>query len=218
MRRIWNTFRLEFYTAKSVYPLLLVGLVIAGLLGIVRKPYVAALPIMVFAMFFGGTIWSIHERNHSDKLFGVLPLRRNDVVIGRYMYGLAMGLFNLILGTIAIYVMWKATSADMTVFTYLAALSAGWLFYCLAVSISYPIYTRLSFSQAYIFTMLPFMILVIVCVYVLFKGNLEAVKQAFNYIIIHPVIMGCSAFGIGLLLLIVSCIISMQLYRTKELS
>lgn len=218
LHRVFSTFRLEFYAAKTVYPLMIFEVVLAGVLGLVRRPEVAALPFLVLATFFGGTIFSIHERNHSDKLFGVLPLRRTDVVLGRYMYGLGMGLFNLGLAALAIVVLWHTTATDMTAFRFLAAMSGGWVFYCLAVSISYPIYFRLDFSRAYIFTMLPFMVLVVGTVFVVFKGHVQSLLNAADYLSNHAGIMGGLAFSLGLVLLAISATVAVQLYRTKELA
>jgi len=218
VHRVFCMFRLEFNAAKSVYPLMIFEVVLAGVLGMVRRPEVAALPFLVLATFFGGTIFSIHERSHSDKLFGVLPVRRSEVVIGRYMYGLGMGLFNLALAAVAIVILWHTTASDMTAFRFLAALSGGWLFYCLAVSISYPIYFRLDFSRAYIFTMLPFMVLVVATVFVVFKGHLSTLVDAANYLSAHAAIMGWLALATGLVLLLISGVIATQLYRTKELN
>jgi len=221
MNRIWNTFRLEFYTARSILPLLAVGVVIGCLLGIIRRPEITALPVLVIGMFAGGTIYQIHERNHSGKLFGTLPLKRSDVVLGRYMYGLMMGLFSLLVGGVLIAI-FSLTAKNITPpvspFFIVSGLAGGWLFYWLAVSISYPLFIRLEFSKAYMFTMVPYMILIIITVYVIFKLKLAPLMSAFNYLQSHVVAWGVIAFCGGLAMMMISCAISLALYRTKELS
>jgi len=227
MTRIWNAFKLEFMTAKSVYPLLVVGVIVGILLGLLRRPEVVGLPAMVIGMFGGGTIYQIHSRNHSDKLFGTLPVRRRDVVIGRYLYGFGMALFNMAVGVVLMLLFWKVIHANVlaegaptnvTSFTIVSGMIAGWIFYTLAMSISYPLYIRIDYSKAYIFTMLPFMLLIIICVFVIFKVQPTTLMSWFNYLSTHVLIWGICGFGTGLLLIIISCIVSIQLFRTKELA
>jgi len=222
MNRIWNTFRLEFFTAKSILPLLTVGVIIGCLLGIIRRPEITALPVLVIGMFAGGTIYQIHERNHSGKLFGTLPLKRRDVVLGRYMYGLMMGLFSLIVGGILITIftltMGKGLTPPVSPFLIVSGLAGGWLFYWLAVSISYPLFIRLEFSKAYMFTMVPYMILIIITVYVIFKLKLAPLMNAFNFLQNHVVAWAFIGFGGGLLMMLISLSISLPLYQTKELT
>ena len=222
MNRVINTFRLEFFTARSILPLLTVGVIIGCLLGIVRRPEVTALPVMVIGMFAGGTIFQIHERNHSGKLFGTLPVKRSDVVLGRYLYGLMMALFTLAVGAVLIIVFWKTTGAGIqppvTPFYIVSGLVGGWLFYHFAVSISYPLFIRLEFSKAYMFTMVPYMMLIIVTVYMIFKVHLAPLMSAFNYLQNHVVAWAFIGFGGGLALMAISCAISLLLYRNKELS
>ena len=221
MNRIFNTFRLEFYTAKSILPLLSVGVIIGCLLGIIRRPEITALPVMVIGMFAGGTIFQVHERNHSGRLFGTLPVRRTDVVLGRYMYGLLMGLFTGVVGGLLILIFTKLEGGNLqpavTPFYIVSGLAGGWLFYCLAVSISYPLFIRLDFSKAYMFTMVPYMVLIIVTVYVIFKVHLGPLMTAFGYLQDHVVVWALIALFAGLAMLAISCAISLVLYETKEL-
>ena len=221
MNRIWNTFRLEFFTARSILPLLSVGVIIGCLLGIIRRPEITALPVLVIGMFAGGTIYQIHERNHSGKLFGTLPLKRRDVVLGRYMYGLMMGLFSLTVGgiLITIFTLTVGKNADPPVspFFIVSGLAGGWLFYWLAVSISYPLFIRLEFSKAYMFTMVPYMVVIIITVYMIFKLKLAPLMSAFNFLQSHVVAWGFIGFGGGLLMMLISLAISLPLYQTKEL-
>jgi len=222
MNRVINTFRLEFYTARSILPLLTVGVVIGCLLGIVRRPEVTVLPIMVIGMFAGGTIFQIHERNHSGKLFGTLPVKRSDVVLGRYMYGLMMALISLTIGVILVLIFSATTGASatppVTAFYIVSGLVGGWLFYWFAVSVSYPLFIRLEFSKAYMFTMVPYMILIIVSVYLIFKVHLAPLMKAFDYLQNHVVMWAVIGFGGGLVMMAISCAISLALYKTKELS
>lgn len=46
---------------------------------------------MVFAVTSCGTVFSTHEKSRSDKLYGILPLKKSEMIIGRYLYALIIG-------------------------------------------------------------------------------------------------------------------------------
>lgn len=56
---------------------------------------------MCFIAMTTGYTFSITEKNSMDRLFGILPVRKSELVIGRYVFVLAMGLLSLILSLIA---------------------------------------------------------------------------------------------------------------------
>ena len=47
---------------------------------------------MCFIAMTTGYTFSITEKNSMDRLFGILPVRKSELVIGRYVFVLAMGL------------------------------------------------------------------------------------------------------------------------------
>ena len=56
---------------------------------------------MCFIAMTTGYTFSITEKNSMDRLFGILPVRKSELVIGRYVFVLAMGLLSLIISLIA---------------------------------------------------------------------------------------------------------------------
>jgi hypothetical protein len=216
--RTFAAYRLELWTARSVYPFMIVTLAVSCLVGgLNRRPEITGAVLMAFAMFLGGTIFQIHERNHSGKLYGFLPLRRREVVVGRYFYGLTVGLVNIVVAIVAVAVMNKVTGAAMSSLAFLVTLTAAWLFYCLAVSVSYPIYFAIDFSKAYIFTMLPFMVVMVAVIYIVRRGAASTVADAESFLDTHRTLLVLGGFGAGLVLLVVSSLISVALYQRREL-
>ena len=53
-----------------------------------------------FAMYFiammTGYSFTISEKNSMERLYGILPVRKSEIVIGRYIYIIIMGLIALI--------------------------------------------------------------------------------------------------------------------------
>lgn len=47
-----------------------------------------------------GYTFSITEKNSMERLFGILPVRKSELVIGRYVFVLALGAMALVLSII----------------------------------------------------------------------------------------------------------------------
>ena len=219
MARTLDAFRLDVWTARSVYPIMLLTLVISCVIGLLtRRPEVSGFVIMVFAMFLGGTIFQIHEKNQSAKLYGFVPLRRREVVTARYLFALVVGLVNLVVASGAAAALNKVIHADMTTANYLMTLAGAWLFYCFAVCVTYPIYFSIGFSKAYMFTMVPFMIVMVAIVIFLRRGGLRTLQGWASFLGDHRIVTTFGGLGVGLVLLVASAVVATTLYQRKELA
>ena len=86
MNRILNATKLDFMAGKSTLRLTALLLLFAIVIGALSKgPIYTMLFTMVFAVTSCGSIFPPHERSHSDKLYGILPLKKVEMIIGRYL-------------------------------------------------------------------------------------------------------------------------------------
>ncbi len=51
-----------------------------------------------------GLYFLLYEKNNLTQLYGILPLRKKEVVIGRYLYALAFGIVNGFAASILAYI------------------------------------------------------------------------------------------------------------------
>ena len=78
---------------------------------------------MCFIAMTTGYTFSITEKNSMDRLFGILPVRKSELVIGRYVFVLAMGLLSLIISLIAQPLVLKVLGETVGVFDIVTAAS-----------------------------------------------------------------------------------------------
>ncbi len=217
MSNIQNVVRLDFYTVKSIYRMTLITYFISILLGAVTQPIIPIFLIMVFGVFYSGMVFSIYEKNHLDKLYGILPLRKSDVVIGRYLYCFLFGITQAILAGIISYVISRATEIVPDNFAITATLSLSFIYFCFATGVAFPIYFKFGFSKAYIFTMVPMYLIFIGGVFLSRKPNaLNSFKNILLYFSAHQVLLLLSGIAIGLILFGISGIISLGIYKNYE--
>ncbi|GFP76638.1 ABC-2 transporter permease [Clostridium fungisolvens] len=219
MNRIINALKLDFFAGKSTLQLTAILLIPATLIGMISKgPIYTMIFTMVFAVTSSGTIFSIHEKNHSDKLYGILPLKKSEMIIARYLFALIIGTVYAVISGILGLVMSQVMDTRLDSFTFWSTLMLAFIYFCFAASISYPIYLKFSFAKAYIFTMLPMYVIAVVILFMTKKTNfISDLDKVIRFFTDNPALIPIFGILIGLLLLTISGVIANLIYTRKEL-
>jgi ABC-2 type transport system permease protein len=173
---------------------------------------------MVFAVTSSGTVFSIHEKNHSDKLYGILPLKKSEMIIGRYLFALIIGVVYSVISGILGIIMSRIMNAHLDSFTFWSTLMLAFIYFCFASGISYPIYLKFSFAKAYVFTMMPMYVIAVLMLFLTKKTNfISNLNKIIRFFTDNPVLIPIFGILIGLILLTVSALIANLIYTRKEI-
>jgi ABC-type transport system involved in cytochrome c biogenesis permease subunit len=219
MNRILNATKLDFFAGKSALKLtailLLFGIVIGA---VAHGPIYTMLFTMVFAVTSCATVFPTHERSHSDKLFGILPLKKSEMIMGRYLYALIIGAVYAVFAGILGFVMSRIMNVSLDSFTFWATLMLAFIYFSFAVGVSYPIYLKFSFAKAYVFTMLPMYIIAVLILVLTKKTNfISNLGQVMRFFTDNQALIPIFGILIGLILLAVSALIANLIYTRKEI-
>lgn len=219
MNRLYNAIKLDLYTAKASLPTFAIAIIAVIFIGAATKqPSVITAIAMMFATALGSTIFQINEKNNLDKLYGVLPLKKLERVLARYLYALIVGICCAAFMMIAALILYRALNITMETLPFLAVSGFSFAYYCFAVGVSYPIFTRFSFSKAYIFTIAPIFLLFFLLIFLAKQpGFLTTMSKAVQFFSAHPYLIILCFFGTGLVFLAVSFPIAYSLSKKKEL-
>ena len=234
--RILNAVKLDYLTGRSflaLYPVFfLVGLLIGTL---VKMPIFTVVLVIVLAVFIVGGVFSNQEKNHGEKLYGTLPLRRRDVVVGRYVYGLIIGVAGTVIAGVLGWLASTISGADMgqlgpkratlggtpglnhLIFWF--AIGFAFAYFCFAIGVAFPIYFRFGFSKAYIFTMLPLYLVVLISLLVTRAINPGTIgtSNTVVFFVDHVYLLPVIGVVLGLVLWSISLAISSRVYAHKEI-
>lgn len=213
MSNIFKSIKLDHNIMKSRYPMFVIGYVIGIFLAIISKiPIFGALVVMIISAPLTGQYFSIYEKNNLEKLYGMLPLKKSEVVLGRYLYAMWIVIINGAIAAVLAYVISLLTNRAMNIPEFLIYLTAGFLYVCLMVAVIFPLYFRFSFSKVYIFSNLPFYLVFIITFAFTRKTNILSQPGTLaNYIVSHFIMIGTVMFILGLMLLALSCLLSCAL-------
>jgi hypothetical protein len=220
MADILKSIKLDHAVLKAYYKIFVGVYVLAAIIAIVFKAPAVTIPVvMVVAAPFISVYFLFYERNNLSKLYGILPLRRSDVVIGRYTYALLLGILNEVFSGILAYILSLTLNAGISYPEFLIFFSAGFLYVCLYISIQLPLYFRFPFSKVYIFSNLPVYLVAVFLVY-LFKRTdfLHQLNRVIQYFSSNQtMIWVITGLGLGLILVMISGSFSWLIYQKNEL-
>ena len=86
---------------------------------------------MCFIAMTTGYTFSITEKNSMERLYGILPIRKSDMVIGRYIFIIIMGLTALIFSLVSHPIILTILGENISIFDFINAAATGIHFcYC----------------------------------------------------------------------------------------
>jgi len=222
MSKIASFVHLDFYTLKPYKKSIILLIVIGLILGLTLKS-LSVLPaiFMMWLVMYMSYPFSIAEKNGMDTLYATLPLRRRDIVIGRFAFVLLMEFitiaFVLLLSLLLsnLFPLPMEQSMGEALFS-LCVLSAV---FSLLVAIQYPLYFKLGYTKAKLFTYIPFLLILMLIGF----WSAEEFSIAVNWIAVwhvisaNPFLMYGSPVTIGLILIGISCALSCRLYERRDI-
>lgn len=218
MNNIIKSIKLDNFIMKNhLITFSAIYLVVIIITVVTKLPALAVGIIMLLSAPIIGLFFSIYEKNDLNKMYGILPIGKSDVVIGRFLYALIFGVFNEIVSGVLAYIMSLIFNIEFDRLTYITVLSFSFLYYSLFVSIMFPVFFKFTYSKVYIFTNLPMYLLGVFGLIILRKTNfLTNIRQSIGYFTSHQELIWIIGIGTGLILLCISCSLSYLIYKKKE--
>jgi len=218
MNSIFKVLKLDYCTVKTSHFKVIMIYFISVLLGLLTQPIMPIIMIMFFCVSFSGFPFSIIEKNKCERLYGILPIHKREIIIGRFLYGFISGIANLLVSIVLAYIIAIFSKQQIDVFILSLSITLAFCYYCFAVSISYPIYYKIGFSKSYIFITMPLYILILLIVFLSEKTNfVETIGQDLQYFSNHYILFLLYGFILSMLMLIISAIISYFVFKNTEL-
>lgn len=165
--------------------------------------------LMVSAPFLGD------ERGHLDTLYGVLPVSRSTVVIGRSLSIIAYYLVAAALATIVTVISAVVRDGQVEIEVLLIAHAAALAFVGLSMALQLPVLFRIGYTRARLMAYAPAFVVAGLAWLLQATGAHVPVQEAFNSVPVAT-ISGIGAL-IGVVGIICAIIVSSRLYRTREL-
>lgn len=170
---------------------------------------------MCFIAMTTGYTFSITEKNSMERLFGILPVRKSELVIGRYVFVLAMGLLSLIISLIAQPLVLKVLGETVGVFDIVTAAIAGVFLFALYTVFQIPGYYKYGSIKGRVFMYIPVAGFLITLLLIT-KSPVGESKLLFT-VINSPILLMLLAVIFVIAMYVVSILVSIKILKNKEM-
>ncbi len=170
---------------------------------------------MCFIAMTTGYTFSIAEKNNMERLFGILPVRKSELVIGRYVFVLAMGLISLIISLIAQPLVLKVLGETVGVFDIVTAAIAGVFLFALYTVFQIPGYYKYGSIKGRVFMYIPVAGFLITLL--LISKNPVGENKLLFTVINSPVLLMLLAVIFAIAMYVISILVSIKILKNKEM-
>lgn len=220
MTTIKKLIKLDFYAMKSLSRIMVVFLIIPIVLSVVVNKITGMLSLLTFLVFMLNVVFAITEKSNFSKLYGVLPIKKNAHIIGRYVFSMIV----LLCGTMLAFAIFSILSLfGSEAIRWTEGLEGAAICIVVAIffiSIQYPFYYRLSYTKASLMAVLPYILCFAIgapCMqYIMKDATIYAhVMSIVTYFQNHTVIFMALACALSILFIGISCFLSIQTQKKE---
>lgn len=188
--------KLDFFTMKSQFAAYLSLVAIVLMFGFMGSSVtVLCVTGAWFVALMSSNIFTIQEKNHLDRLYGSVSVGIKDIVLGRYAFILS----NYLISFFAVIVMYSGFALFQNKTVELSDILLGFSLSLLAFSaitgIQMPLFFKMGYTKAKIWSLVPFMAVMAVIVIPSFvsalSGVVEFMQSNQSILIIGGILASC---------------------------
>ena len=169
---------------------------------------------MSFISMTSGYTFSISEKNGMERLYGILPVSRRSMVIGRYLYTCTMGLLTLMISLIVHPIVLYALGEAVSFVDIFAATITGIILFSVFTVFLLPGYYKYGAIKGRLFMFVPVAGYLVV---LMFVSKIDfAGSPVLSSLIGSPLILVIVILMICIMAFLLSAIVSIRILQNKE--
>lgn len=216
MSNIWKSAKLDFSLVKPYVKTICFTMVLPVVFAAINRSLLTGISFaMCFIAMTTGYTFSITEKNSMERLYGILPIRKSDMVIGRYIFIIIMGLTALIFSLIAHPVILTILGESISIFDYISAAVIGIFLFALYTVFQLPGYYRFGSIKGRVFMYIPVAGFLITLLLIT-KSPVGESKLLFT-VINFPILLMLLAVIFVITMYVVSILVSIKILKNKEM-
>ncbi|AEY64532.1 ABC-2 transporter permease [Clostridium sp. BNL1100] len=158
MTNILKIAKLDFALIKPYIKIILIALVSPLIIMFTMKDVISGtLFCMCMMAMTSGYTFSVAEKNDLGRLYGLLPISRNDIVSGKYFFIIIEGIILNLIGVSANAMILTILKVNFTSSDILIGISIGLITYSFFTSIQLPFFFKYGGIKGRFFSFIPFL-------------------------------------------------------------
>ncbi len=216
MRDIWRTTKLDFSLIRPYVKTICFTMILPVVFAAINRSLLTGVSFaMCFIAMTTGYTFSIVEKNAMERLYGILPVRKSDLVVGRYIFITIMGLTALIFSLIVHPVILTFLGVPISAAEFAGAATIGIFLFALYTVFQLPGYYKLGSIKGRVFMYIPVAGFLAT---LLLIAKLPAGEGRLLSAVIHsPVLLMLSAVIFVAAMYAISILVSIKILKNKEM-
>lgn len=212
--------KLDFYAMKPLGKFMLPFLIIPIIIGTVANLGASIMVTLTFIAFMLNVVFSISERSNFKKLYGVLPIKKSENILSRYLFSIIIIALTAMVSFIIFIALSFISKGSVDWINGIEFLTLSTFIALFFISIQYPFYFKFEYSKASIMAIVPYIACFAVGIPLLnylMKNNdfFTHVMASINYFHSNTVILVVMALGISILLIGASYLLSKRIQKKE---
>ena len=216
MSNILKSVKLDFSLVRPYVKTICFTMVLPAVFAAINRSLLTGISFaMCFIAMTSGYTFSITEKNDMERLYGILPVRKSELVVGRYAFIIIMGLLALIFSLIVHPVILRNLGETVSAFDIACAAAAGIFLFALYTVFQLPGYYKYGSIKGRVFMYIPvagFLITLLLITKIPVGEN----KLLFT-VINSPVLLMLLAVIFVIAMYVVSILVSIKILKNKEM-
>ncbi len=156
MSNIWRSVKLDFSLARPYVKTICFTIALPVVFAAINRSLMTGISFaMCFTAMISRSMFSITEKNDMERLYGILPVRKSELVVGRYVYIIIIGFLALIFSLIAHPVILSSLGETVSAFDIASAAVAGIFLFALYTVFQLPGYYKFGSIKGRVFMYIP---------------------------------------------------------------
>lgn len=215
MSNILKAIKLDFFLVKPYVKVIGFTMLLPIVFAAINRSILTGVSFaMCFIAMTTGYTFSVTEKNSMERLYGILPVKRREMVIGRYLFVVALGALALMVSLITQPIVLRALGETVGLFDIISAAIGGLFLFTLYTVFQIPGYYKFGSIKGRVFMYIP-VAGFLATLFLLPK--LPADNPIINAIASSPVLLLVFAIVLVVVMYAVSIWFSVRIMKNKEM-
>lgn len=215
MSNILKTTKLDFSLVKPYVKVICFTMLLPIAFAAINRSLLTGVSFaMCFIAMTTGYTFSVTEKNNMERLYGILPVKKREMVIGRYLFVLALGALALAVSLITQPFVLRAMGETVGAFDVVSAAVGGLFLFALYTVFQIPGYYKFGSIKGRVFMYIP-VVGFLATLFLLPKMPME--NSLITAIGSSPVLLIVLAIALVMVMYAVSIWFSVRILKNKEI-
>ena len=215
MSNIWKSVKLDFSLVRPYVKTICFTMMLPAVFVAINRSLLTGISFaMCFIAMTSGYTFSITEKNDMERLYGILPVRKSELVLGRYVYIIIMGLLALIFSLIVHPVVLRSLGETVSAFDIACAAVSGIFLFTLYTVFQLPGYYKYGSIKGRVFMYIP-VVGFLVTLFLVTKIPTDDSGWLIT-VLSSPVLLVLLAVVFVVIMYVISILVSVKIVQGKE--